>query len=50
MQSFENHDNSIEDENCCLLGYYTASSGNSVPTFWDNILVPSSRVKIFFYS
>jgi hypothetical protein len=28
-----------------LLGYYTALNGNPLPTFWDNILVPSSRVK-----
>jgi hypothetical protein len=28
-----------------LLGYYAALSGNSVPTFRDNISVPSSRVK-----
>ena len=33
------------DENCSLLGYYGASSGNSIPMFWDNLFVPSSRVK-----
>ena len=33
------------DEICALLGYYAAQSGNSVPTFRDNISVPSSRVK-----
>ena len=33
------------DEICVLLGYYAALSGNSVPTFRDNISVPSSRVK-----
>ena len=33
------------NENCTLLGYYTASSGNYLPTFWDNILVPSSGFK-----
>ena len=27
------------------LGYYTAMSGDSVPTFRDNLPVPSSRVK-----
>jgi len=27
------------DENCALLGYYAASSGNFVPTFRDNLLV-----------
>ena len=26
----------VVGENCALLGYYTASSGNSVPTFRDN--------------
>jgi len=33
------------DENCALLGYYAASSGNSSPTFRDNLSVPSSKVK-----
>ena len=28
-----------------LLGYYTAFSGNSLLTFWDNLSVPSSTVK-----
>jgi len=29
------------DENYTLLGYYSASSGNFLPTFRDNLLVPS---------
>ena len=33
------------DENCALLGYYAASSGNFLPTFRDNLSRPSSRVK-----
>jgi hypothetical protein len=33
------------DESCALLGYYAASSGNPLPTFRDNVSVPSSRVK-----
>jgi hypothetical protein len=33
------------DENCDLLGYYAASSGNSLPTFRDSLSIPSSRVK-----
>jgi hypothetical protein len=33
------------DENCALLSYYAASSGNSLPTFWDNQSVPFSSVK-----
>ena len=33
------------DVNCSLLGYYVACSGNSLPTFRDNLSVPSSRVK-----
>ena len=33
------------EENCALLGYYAASSGNFLPTFRDNLSVPSSRVK-----
>ena len=28
-----------------LLGFYEAYSGNSIPTFRDNLSVPSSRVK-----
>jgi len=31
-------------ENCVLLGYYAASSGNFLPTFRDNISIPPSRV------
>jgi hypothetical protein len=34
------------DEICTLLGYHTASGGNCSPTFWDKILVPSSRVPV----
>ena len=30
---------------CPLLGHYSASSGNSLPTFPDNLSVPSSGVK-----
>jgi hypothetical protein len=32
------------DEKCALLGCNTASSGNPLPTFRDNVSVPSSRV------
>ena len=32
------------DENCALLGYYAASSGNNVPTLRDNLSVTSSSV------
>ena len=32
-------------ENCALLGYYAVSSGNSLPTFRDNLSVPSSGFK-----
>jgi len=32
-------------ENCTVLGYCTVSSGNSLPTFWDTLSVPSSRIK-----
>jgi len=28
-------------ENCASLGYYAASSGNFLPTFPDNLSVPS---------
>jgi hypothetical protein len=33
------------NEICTLLGFYTAQKGNSVPTFRDNLTVPSSRIK-----
>jgi hypothetical protein len=33
------------DEICVLLGYYAASCDNCLPTFRDNVSVPSSRVK-----
>jgi hypothetical protein len=32
-------------EICAFLGYHAASSANPLPTFRDNVLVPSSRVK-----
>jgi hypothetical protein len=32
-------------EICALLGYCAASCGNCLPTFRDNVSVPSSRVK-----
>jgi hypothetical protein len=37
-------------EVCPVLGYYTASSGNYVPTFWDNLAIPSSGVKKSFWT
>jgi len=33
------------DENCALLGYYAAISGNFLLTLRDNLSVPSSEVK-----
>jgi hypothetical protein len=33
------------DETCPLLGYYATSCDNCLPTFRDNLSVPSSRVK-----
>lgn len=33
------------DETCALLGCHAASCGNRLPTFLENILVPSSRAK-----
>ena len=32
-------------EICTLIGYCLAYGGNSLPTFRDNLLGPSSRVK-----
>jgi len=34
------------DENCTLLGYWAASSGDFLPKFRDNLSVPSSRVSL----
>ena len=34
----------IVDENCALMGYYAASSGNFLQKFRDSLPVPSSRV------
>jgi hypothetical protein len=38
------------DVNFALLGCYVASSGNFLPTFRDNLSVPSSRVKNLSFS
>jgi len=32
------------DDNCTLLSYYAASSGNFLPTIRDNLSSPSSNV------
>ena len=37
--------NHQDPEYCALLGYYAESSSNSLPTFRDNLSVPSSRVE-----
>ena len=37
--------NDLNNEICALLEYYAASSSNPLPTFRDNVSVPSSRVK-----
>jgi hypothetical protein len=34
-------------ENCAVLVYYAAYSGNSLPTFRDNLSLPCSKVKIY---
>jgi len=35
----------VIEENCALLGYYSACSGNSLPTFREKVSFPSSRFK-----
>jgi hypothetical protein len=35
----------VSVENCSLLGYYAAGSGNFLQTFRDNLSVPSSGLK-----
>jgi hypothetical protein len=37
--------NNLSLENCANLSYYTVSSCNSLPKFWDKLSVPSTRVK-----
>jgi hypothetical protein len=37
-------------EICAVLGYYAVMSGNPLPTFQDNVSVPSSGVKKLPYS
>jgi hypothetical protein len=37
--------NSMKFENRALLGYYATSRANPLPTFRDNVSVPSSWVK-----
>jgi hypothetical protein len=32
--------------NCALLGYYEAGSGNSLATFWENLLGPSRTLSL----
>jgi len=33
------------NEVCALLGFYTAETGSSLPTFQDNLSVPPSSIK-----
>jgi hypothetical protein len=35
------------DETCALLRHYLASNGDPLPTFRDNVSLPSSRVNKF---
>ena len=37
-------------QNCVLLGYYAASTSNFLPTFRDNLLVPSTFIHSFIHS
>jgi hypothetical protein len=46
IQSFRREVN----ENNALLGYYTVSNCNSLPTFRDNLSVPPSRIKNYHSS
>ena len=46
----------VHEENCALLRYYAASSGNSLPTFRDNplkmgqVFCPETSVNNYHYS
>jgi hypothetical protein len=35
------------EDNCVLLGFYAASSGNFLPTFRDNLSIASSGFLLF---
>jgi len=35
----------VKEKNYTLLDYYAGSIGNFLPTFWDNVSVPSLRFK-----
>ena len=37
-------------ENCALMDYYAASSGNFLPTFRDNVWVPSSEFLLYSWN
>jgi len=37
--------NNLSFEKCAYRSYYGASSCNSLPTFWDNLSVPSTWVQ-----
>jgi hypothetical protein len=37
----------VDYEICAVVGCYAASNGNTLPTFRDDVSVPSSRVKTF---
>ena len=39
------HGTKLQSENCALLGYYAAGSGNFLSTYGDNLSVPSSGFK-----
>jgi hypothetical protein len=45
LSPFASGERNLVPENCIFLGYFAASSGNSLPTFRNKLLVPSSRVK-----
>jgi len=38
------------DETCALLGFYAASSGDFLLKFWDKLLVPTGRVKNWWWN
>jgi hypothetical protein len=48
IPDFRRDDDDDDDEFRALLGYYATSSGNTIPTFRDNVSVPSSIVFLDF--
>jgi len=45
IRTFNVYSMQLLKKKCAILGYYAVRCGNFLPTFWDNLLVPSSGVE-----